>query len=382
MLCERKLEVQNIEVHDNEGISEGEKAPKKANVHGGNIYAAAKRYGLDPGKIIDFSSNVNPLGPSSYAIGAAKKSLAYLDRYPDPEMVELRKALARYFGIKPEYVMCGNGSNALIHLIPRIFRPKKVLIPTPTFSEYATAAENAGAEVVAFPLNERDGFRIDPVEMAFALNGVDMAFLCNPNNPTGQVVSKNEMLEIMSHARQRGVKLVVDEAFMDFMESESIIKETVHTSNIICLRAFTKFFGMPGFRVGYAVSDDSTIAALRGGQEPWTVSIPAERAAMAALDDWSYIKKTRALIVRERDRLLAALRLLPGVETFPCSANFILFKLTSIDAFTLQEKLGAQGMLVRDCSTFQGLDDRYIRIAVRTRRENKRLIKSLRTMLL
>ncbi len=190
------------------------------------------------------------------------------------------------------------------------------------------------------------------------------------------------MLEDYEVAQQRGVKLVVDEAFMDFMESESIIKETVHTSSIICLRAFTKFFGMPGFRVGYAVSDETTIAALRGGQEPWTVSIPAERAAIAALGDWSYIKKTRSLIARERDRLLSALRLLPGVETFPCSANFILFKLTSMDAYTLREKLGAQGMLVRDCSTFPGLDGRYIRIAVRSRRENKRLIKSLRSMLL
>lgn len=374
--------MQNTEVHTNDVISAGESGPRMSRAHGGNIYGAAKHYGLDPSKIMDFSSNVNPLGPSSDAIGAAKKALSQVNRYPDPEMAELRRAIARYFGIKTEQVMCGNGSNALIHLIPRVFRPKKVLIPIPTFSEYAWAAENAGAEVVTFPLKEHDGFRIDPVEMAFALKGVDMAFLCNPNNPTGQIISKGEMLEIMKYAQQRGVKLVLDEAFMDYMESESIIKETVHTSGIICLRAFTKFFGMPGFRVGYAVSDETTIAALRGGQEPWTVSIPAERAAIAALGDWSYIKKSRSLVARERDRLLSALRLLPGVETFPCSANFIFFKLTSMDAYTLREKLGAQGMLVRDCSTFPGLDGRYIRIAIRSRRENKRLIKSLRAMLL
>jgi threonine-phosphate decarboxylase len=190
------------------------------------------------------------------------------------------------------------------------------------------------------------------------------------------------MLEIMNYALEHGVTLVVDEAFMDFIESESIVKETVHASNIICLRAFTKFFGMPGFRVGYAVSDESTIVRLREGQEPWTVAIPAEQAAIAALDDWSYIKKTRALISRERERLLSALRLLPGVETFPSSANFILCKVTSMDAFTLREKLGVQGLLVRDCSTFPGLDGRYIRIAVRTRWENKRLIKALRALLL
>jgi len=374
--------VQNTAIHAKDIIGAGENGPKMSKVHGENIYEAAKRYGIDLAKFMDFSSNVNCLGPSSYAIRAAKNALSHVGRYPDQEMSELRRAIARYFGIKSEQVMCGNGSNSIIHLIPRVFRPKKVLIPSPTYSEYTVAAEHIGAEIVTFPLKENDGFRIDPVEMAFALKEVDMAFLCNPNNPTGQVVLKREMLEIIMYAQQRGVKLVLDEAFMDYIESESIIKETVHSSGIICLRTFATFFGIPGFRVGYAVSDDTTIAALRRAQEPWTVSIPAERAAIATLDDWSYIKKTRSVITRERDRLLSALRLMPGVETFPCSANFILFKLTSKDAYTVREKLGAQGMLVRDCSTFQGLDDRYIRIAIRSRRENKRLIKSLRAMLL
>ncbi len=374
--------MQNTETYANNAIGIGDIGPSKTKAHGGNIYEAARHYGLNLAKIIDFSSNVNPLGPSSRALEAAKNALSHIDRYPDPEMVELRQAIGRYFGIKSDQVMCGDGANALIHLIPRVFRPRKVLIPIPTFSEYAVAAQNVGAEVVTLPLKEHNGFRVDPVEMAFALNGVDMAFLCNPNNPTGQVILKSEMLEIMNYAQQRGVKLVLDEAFMDYMETESIIKETVHTSGIICLRGFTKFFGMPGLRVGYAVSDEPTVKELREGQEPWTVSIPSERAAMAALDDWPYIKRTSSMIVRERDRLLSALRLLPGVETFPCSANFILLKLTSIDSYTLREKLGVHGMLVRDCSNFPGLDGHYIRISVRSRRENKRLIKSLRAMLI
>ncbi len=349
--------------------------------HGGNIYAAAKRYGLKEKKIIDFSSNVNPLGPSSVAIHAAKKALSYIDRYPDPDMRELRTAIARYFGIKPGHVMCGNGSNGIIHLIPRVFRPKKVLIPFPTFSEYTAAVRDAGGEVVPFPLLERAGFRIDPLEISFALKDVDMAFLCNPNNPTGQIIPKAEMLEIVQYAREHGVGLVVDEAFMDFMESESIIKEAVESSHLICLRAFTKLFGMPGLRIGYAVSDERTIAALREGQEPWTVSIPAEQAAIAVLGHWSYISKTRRLIEKERSRLLSALRILPGVETFPCSANFIFIKLTSMDVPMFVDKLGERGMLVRDCSSFAGLDKSYIRIAVRTGRENKRLIKAFRELL-
>jgi threonine-phosphate decarboxylase len=374
--------VQNMDCGIENFVESGGGVPTPARKHGGNIYEASRRYGLDVKKIIDFSSNVNPLGPSSLAKRAARKSLSIIDRYPDPEMRDLRRAIARYYGIKLEQVACGNGLNGLIHLIPRVYRPRKVLIPLPTYSEYASAAINAGCAVVPFPLQERKGFRVDPVEMSFALKGVDMAFLCNPNNPTGQIIPKQEMLEIMGYALQQSATLVIDEAFMDFLHAESMVKEAVQASRIICLRAFTKFFGMPGLRIGYAVSDEATIFKLQEFQEPWSVGIPAERAAIAALEDWGYIKKTRRLIEKERNRMLLALRLLPGVETYPGATNFILFKLIAGDAHTIREKLGYRGLLVRDCSGFPGLDSRFIRVAIRTRRENNRLIKALRKLLL
>jgi len=377
--------MQNAEYEIEDGLEkqDGRNGPQLApRVHGGNIREAAKRYGLEEGKFLDFSSNVNPLGPSPAALRAVKKSLPALCRYPDPELIALRTAIARYFGIKPEQVACGNGSNALIHLIPRVFRPKKVLVPTPTFTEYAAAAEAAGAEVVPLPLPEHGGFRLDPLDLAFALKGVDLAFLCNPNNPTGRLITKAEMLEIARYAVQEGVLLVVDEAFMDFIEGDSLVKEASHSSHLICLRAFTKFFGMPGLRVGYAVSGEDNAALLRGHAEPWAVNIPAERAAIAALNDWGHIKKTRKVIENERERLLSELRLLPGVEPFPAFANFIFIKLASIDGTTLTEKLGLQGILVRDCSSFPGVGSRYVRIAVRTRRENNRLVRALRDILI
>jgi threonine-phosphate decarboxylase len=373
------LQNTQLEIFD---VEHGPETPLKApRTHGGNITEAAKRYDLEENKIIDFSSNVNPLGPSSVAKRAAKIAISSIGRYPDPDMHELRRAIARYFGIKPEHVMCGNGANALIHLIPRVFRPRKALVPFPTFTEYAAAVEDAGGEVVPFPLQERQGFRVDPLEMSFALKGADIAFLCNPNNPTGQLIPKTEMLEIARYALQHNVRLVVDETFMDFTNSDSLVKEAVESPHLICLRSFTKFFGMPGLRIGYAVSGEANSAALRSGQEPWTVSVPAEQAAIAVLGDWSYINKTRRLIEKERERLLSALRILPGVETFPCSANFIFIKVTSLDVPTFIKRLGERGMLVRDCSTFPGLDGRYIRIGVRTRCENKRLIKAFRKLL-
>ncbi len=373
--------MQNTEHELDNTMLAGGKARRTARVHGGNIHEAIKRYGLEGRKVLDFSSNVNPLGPSAAASRAAKKALALIDRYPDPDMTDLRKAIARYFGIKPGHVICGNGSNELIHLIPRVFRPKKVLVPMPTFTEYAAAVEEAGGEVVPLWLNEREGFRVDPLEMAFALKGMDMAFLCNPNNPTGLLMTRTETAELMERALQYGVRLVVDEAFMDFTESESIVKQAVEAAQLICLRSFAKFFGMPGLRIGYAVSDEATIEALRAGQEPWTVNIPAEHAAIAALSDWRHIKKTRRVIEKERERLLSDLRLLPGVEPFPCTANFIFMKVGSFDVPLLVEKLGLRGLLVRDCSSFPGLDGGFVRIDVRTRRENGSLVSALRKLL-
>jgi threonine-phosphate decarboxylase len=174
----------------------------------------------------------------------------------------------------------------------------------------------------------------------------------------------------------------VDEAFMDFVETDSLIKEAVQSTHLICIRAFTKFFGLPGLRIGYAVSDERTIETLAAGREPWTVSVPAESAAVAALNDWGRIQKTRKLIAQERERLLSELRILPGVEPFPSPANFIFVKLASIDASTLTESLGFRGILIRDCSSFPGLGNRFVRIAVRTRKENDRLVQTLRNILI
>jgi threonine-phosphate decarboxylase len=350
-------------------------------VHGGNIREAVQRYGIAEKAVVDFSSSINPLGPSPAARRAARKAVDRIDRYPDPDMSDLRAAIARYYGIKSDQVVCGHGSNALIHLIPRVFRPKKVLIPMPTFSEYALAVEDAGGEVVPFLLQEQNGYRVDPLDFSFALKGVDMAFLCNPNNPTGALTTKTEMLEILKLSCEKGVRLVVDEAFMDFVDDHSMAKDAVQSSNLIVLRAFTKFYGMPGLRVGYAIADAGTARQLRSGQEPWTIDIPSEQAAIAALTDWGYATKTRRYVARERDRLLSGLRLIGGVEPFPSPANYILLKLTGIDSQLLTDRLGRRGLLVRDCSSFPGLDNRYVRIAVRTRWQNRRLLKALREIL-
>ncbi len=347
----------------------------------GNFYETIRRYGIESGKIIDFSSNVNPLGPSSAAVRAAKRSLDCIDRFPDPELSDLRRAIARYYGVRPAHVVCANGSTALIRLAVSVFKPKRVLVPMPMFSEYARAAEEAGAAVSVLQLKEREGFRIDPLDMAFALKNVDMAFLCNPNNPTGLLLSKAEMHEIVRYALDQGVRLVVDEAFMDFINAESLVKDAVQGTHLICLRTFSLFFGMPGLRLGYAVTDESAASALREGQGPWKISLPAEQAAIAALHDWRYARKTLRMNEKERERLISLLRTLPDVETFPSSSNFVFLKVSAAKAPLLAEKLALRGYLVRDCSSFPGLDSRFIRLSVRNKRQNKSLILALKGLL-
>lgn len=351
-------------------------------IHGGNLRKAALQYGFKEKDIIDFSANVNPLGMPSSARRAAKRAVSRAGVYPDPDVTLFRRAVARYFGVKPEHVVAGSGATSLIHLIPRVLKPRRVLIPMPTFTEYAVAAFDAGCEVVPFLLEEDKGFRIDPLDLSFALKGLDMAILCNPNNPTGGLISKPEMLEIAAYCMKEGIRLVVDEAFMDFAEQESIVKDATQSPNIICLRAFTKFFGMPGLRVGCAIANEETAAMLMAGQEPWPLSAPAEAAVQAALGDLRYIKKSRKLITRERERLLSELRLLQGVETFPCSANFILIKVSKPSERGIAHDLALRGILVRDCSSFPGLDNRFIRIAVRKRRDNNKLLSALRAILI
>jgi threonine-phosphate decarboxylase len=374
--------VENLGLQIDEDIVYAGTESRSVGPRSGAIEEIAAKFGYTVDEIYDFTSAVNPLGPPQSAVKAVKNAAAGIGRYPDAQMRGLRKAAAGYFGIKQANVVCGAGGIGLIHLIPRVFRPRKVLVTSPAGAEYAAAARDAGSEVALLPLAERNGFHVDPVEMAFALKGADMAFLSNPNAATGQVVPKAEMIEIMRYAVEHGVRLVIDEAYMDYLEHESILKETLNATGVICLRTFSKFFGMPGLRVGYAVSDEATAEALREGQEPWTVNGPAEHAAVAALGDWTYIRKTRSMIDRERERLLTALRLLPGVETFAASANFILVKVSSQDDCPICDKLGRMGLLVRDCSSVEGLDGRFIGIAPGTRRANKRLLKAMRAMLL
>jgi threonine-phosphate decarboxylase len=350
--------------------------------HGGNIFQAARAMGLRPEELIDFSASINPLGPSPKALKAILKAQGQIVHYPDPECRLLIDAICRHHRIKREQLLIGNGSAELIYLVATLFRKRSVLISNPTFSEYARAVAAAGGKPVetmnmAPPLE----MEIDSLlhEKSVPFQGL---FLCHPNNPTGRLYPKKELLELIERAEEKGVTVVLDEAFIDYHEEESLVRETGRFSRLIVLRSFTKFFAMPGLRAGYAVLGEPLAKRLRKTQIPWSVNTLAQAAAAASLDDHRYIQKSRRWMAGERDWFFRQLSRVAGLKPVLPSANFILVEcLPPFSSTALSQKLLEHKILIRDCANFPGLGDRYIRLAIRTRRENRLLLSAFRKIL-
>jgi len=365
--------------------------------HGGDIYRFSRETGLGEKKIIDFSASINPLGVSDAVKLMIQKCAGHLCNYPDPDTTELRRHLSLHHGIDPESILCGNGSTELIYLITRSLKPKDVLIPAPTFSEYERACRAASdkLQITYYKLQKKNNFVINPDKFISFMRGkinsrfkiqnsrpnssppFDMVFLCNPNNPTGRGLKKTDVLKIADAAREMRCHLIVDEAFIDFCPDDTVIKEVQNNPYLIVLRSMTKFYGLAGLRIGYGIFPVHIINILKRFKEPWTVNTLAQRAAIAAIQDTEYADKTIRLIKREKGFLENGFRE-TGIKFYPSDANFYLLE-TKDNGMTylgLREK----GILVRDCSNFRGLDDSYIRIAVKSRQENKILIKALKSI--
>ena len=343
--------------------------------HGGNIYKIAEETGIPVESLIDFSASINPLGLPERAKDVIKRELDNLVNYPDPDTKTLRRKIALHHGIDSDTIICGNGSTELIYLVPRALRPGKVLIPSPSFSEYERACKlNYELRITNYELKEENDFRIIPREFIRAMRGCDMAFLCNPNNPTGVLLKREAVLEIAQAAREAKCYLVVDEAFIDFTPEESVIRDVQANPYLIVFRSMTKFYALTGLRIGYGVFHEQVIEKIKKFKEPWTVNSLAQKAAAAVLDDNDYAVRTMELIKGEKDYIEKSLREMQ-VEYFPSAANFYLLKMKNAGDTVLNLK--HKCILVRDCSNFRGLDGSYVRIAVKSRRDNEMLIKEL-----
>ena len=348
-------------------------------IHGGDVYSARQKMKQEP---LDFSANINPMGMPPGAVRAAADALQQCTQYPDPLCRELRAALAAYEGIPAEQIVCGNGAADLIFRIVAATHPQRALLLEPTFAEYEQALRAMDCSIAYFPLQESEGFVLPEAFLQQLTPEINLLFLCNPNNPTGRTVSPALLQEIWKRCEEAGILLVVDECFNEFLEhpEQNTLKGVLKTgANAVILKAFTKSFAMPGLRLGYGLCGNKSLAErIFSCGQPWGVSIPAQAAGVAALQEQGYLERMRRLIQTERRWLSENLARL-GLCVFPSEANYILFRTET--EIPLRERMEQRGVLIRACGNYRGLDNRYYRIAVRGHGENERLIAALKCAL-
>ena len=322
------------------------------------------------------------MGMPPGTVRAAADALQQCTQYPDPLCRELRAALAAYEGIPAEQIVCGNGAADLIFRIVAATHPQRALLLEPTFAEYEQALRSMDCSIAYFPLQESEGFVLPEAFLQQLTPEINLLFLCNPNNPTGRTVSPALLQEIWKRCEEAGILLVVDECFNEFLEhpEQNTLKGVLKTgANSVILKAFTKSFAMPGLRLGYGLCGNGDLAErIFSCGQPWGVSIPAQAAGVAALQEQGYLERMRHLIQTERRWLSENLARL-GLCVFPSEANYILFRTET--EIPLRERMEQHSVLIRACGNYRGLDDRYYRIAVRGHGENEHLIAALKCAL-
>jgi len=343
--------------------------------HGGNIHEVK---GANNKGVIDFSANINPLGLPVRIRKAIDDNFDKILHYPDPNSRMITKKIAEYWGISEQNVLLANGSIELIYLIIKAFKPEDIFMPVPTFTEYERAAKTVKSKIHFLKLKEKEGFRFDLSKVVRS----DISFLCNPNNPTGNLI-----LEGRRKVEELARKIVViDEAFLDFLpdqKNDTLIWKAAKSRKIVVLRSFTKFFAMPGLRIGYLVAHKAIIDKLKRHLPPWNTNVLGQIAAGLILNDKKYADKTYRLIERERKFLLAQLAGIDGFKPYPSVINFILIRIEKkgITSTSFKKMLIKKGILIRDCGNFRGLNDKYVRVAVRSHRENLLLVSAMKEIL-
>lgn len=351
----------------------------KSTGHGGDIYSFEEQFSERP---LDFSANINPLGIPAAAQKAYHEALDLCGSYPDPYCRALVPAIAGYEKIPEENILCGNGAADIIFRLAYGLRPKHAMVLAPTFSEYETALTCAGCKVSYHRLDKKNNFHIEENILDALTPDLDMLFICNPNNPTGAPAKRELLLKIAERCEANETFLIIDECFIDFMEREEqytlkpYLPEYPH---LIILKAFTKIFAMPGLRLGYCMSaEKDVLARIFSAGQPWSVSIPAQETARAALLDSEYLIKTRDVIRRERKFLTESLTEM-GLLVFPSQANYLLFYCR--ENKELDKKMREHRILIRSCENYEGLSKGYFRIAVRDRANNICLLEAMKNAL-
>ncbi|MCX4318626.1 histidinol-phosphate transaminase [Lachnospiraceae bacterium 38-14] len=352
----------------------------KDHFHGSDLEKIEEVYKIPKESIISFSANVNPLGISPSLKNTLSQHLDAITAYPDREYTSLRTCIANYVRSEAENIIVGNGSTELISLFIQIERPKKAMIIGPTYSEYEREIFLGGGTTHYYPLKEKDDFRLDLEDFKEHLNeSIDLLVICNPNNPTSSAISRQEMRGILDVCKQYDIFVMVDETYVEFADNvgdTTSIPLTNYYNNIIILRGTAKFFAAPGLRLGYAVTGNhDLIKAINTRKNPWTINSLAVIAGELMFTDQEYIEKTRELILAERKRIYKKFAESGMFKVYPPNANFLLAKILKDDITSqdLFDRAIRRGMMIRDCSTFPFLDQKYIRFCFMMPEDNDRL---------
>lgn len=354
----------------------------KEHFHGSDLEKIEKYYGIKKEDIVSFSANVNPLGICPKMKDALTSHLDVITSYPDREYTALRNAIASYCNTEAEYIMVGNGSTELISLFIKSRHPKNALILAPTYSEYEREISLSGGPCHYFSLLPEENFELSTAALKQTLyeKDIDLLILCNPNNPTSTALHTGQLREILSDTSARQTAVIVDETYCEFapdMEQVSAISLVPEYKNLVVLRGVSKFFASPGLRLGYAITSDADLLSyINEHKDPWTINSLADLAGQVMFTDREYIQAVRSLINNERTRICKRLRSIPGLTVFEPYANFVLVRIDrpGRNAGELFDAAIREKMMLRNCSTFPGLNEQYFRLCFMLPKDNDRLL--------
>ncbi|MBA4601494.1 threonine-phosphate decarboxylase CobD [Thermoactinomyces mirandus] len=360
--------------------------------HGGDLLSASELYGISPGDWIDFSSNIYPYGSPPVVKQIIREAveeagMPVFSSYPDPASRKLKRAIGEFHGVSPEMALPGNGAAELIDLIIQALRPARVGVISPAFAEYSECAEKRGIPVDHLVTAWEQDFEPETGEMVSLIKQVDLLFIGYPNNPTGHMLSSGRMEELLKLAHLFKTTLVVDEAFIDFVENgeaRSLIPFTRNFPNLIVIRSMTKFFSLPGLRLGYLIAQEAMVSHIKKLQIPWSVNGLAQKIGCAVLQEDIYQEHARQVedwIHQERDLMIGKIGKLRGFCVFPGLANYLLVRIVQPNAVhtvnELQSRLAEKGLLIRNCSNYKGLDSACFRAAIKKPGQNRLLLSAL-----
>ncbi len=335
---------------------------------------------LDDPEIIDFSSNVTPIGAPKAVVTALKRKIGKVSSYPDSNSHKLEQSIQKYAKLPSSNIIVGNGATELIYNFCSAFLTKNtpVLMIAPTFGEYQSASILNGCNIDYFKTMNL-AKNIDDFIKKIPKNGC--VFVCNPNNPTGELLSRDLIKKIILNSKNKTTLVFVDECFIEMTpgKTESIISSIKKFDNLFVLRSLTKSFGLAGLRIGYGIGTKQMISILKKIKIPWSVNTLAQEGAITALNNLSHLQKSKSIIRKESKYLIKKISEIDGFKCYDTSTNFLLIH-TRLDSTDLQKKLLRKKILIRDCKNFHGLDNHYIRIAVKTRKENNLLLRELRNL--